>query len=180
MGSEVLAAILLMVGVPFFGIYPTYLFRKGRLSPKSLMVYLAFTAWVVMLAFGAILDSGSLVIGSFALMLLTAGLAIAFRKEMLRDAYSVEVSPDEPLRLRWLVALNSSFWVWLAYRRGATLAAAINVITTYLTVLGTIALLNHFLGGHFSLKSFVVVYAVIMVFQFRSVYRRLYEKTGID
>ncbi|QDA32444.1 hypothetical protein FH039_08055 [Thermococcus indicus] len=171
---------MLGVGVPFFGVYPTYLFRKGRLSMESLVVYLAFTTWVVMLAFGAIFNSGLLIIGSFAVMLLTAGLAIAFRREMLRDAYSVEVSPDEPLRLRWLVTLNSSFWVWLAYRRGATLAAALDVLTTYLAVLGTIALLNHFLGGNFPLKSFAVLYAVIMVFQFRGAYRRLYEKTGID
>ncbi|SEV84360.1 hypothetical protein SAMN05216170_0324 [Thermococcus thioreducens] len=174
------AAILLMVGVPFFGIYPTYLFRKGRLSPESLAVYLTFTAWVVMLAFGAILDSGFFVIGSFALMVAAVLLAIAFRKQMLRDAYSVEVPPDEPLRLRWLVMLNSSFWVWLAYRRGATLAAALDVLTTYLAVLGTISLLNHFLGGHFPLKSFAVLYAVIMVFQFRGSYRRLYEKTKKD
>ncbi|NJE61438.1 hypothetical protein E3E51_06715 [Thermococcus sp. 21S7] len=171
---------MLMVGVPLFGVYPVHLFRKGRLSLESLTVYLAVTAWIVMLAFGAVLDSGFLVIGSFVIMLLAAGLAIAFRKDMLRDAYSVEVSPDEPLRLRWLVALNSSFWVWLAYRRGATLAAALDVLTTYLTVLGTIALLNHFLGGHFPLKSFAVLYAVVSVFQFRDAYGRLYEKTGRD
>ncbi|NJE29501.1 hypothetical protein E3E38_00325 [Thermococcus sp. 18S1] len=180
MGDVTLATVLLMVGIPFFGVYPAYLFRKGRLSLESLIVYLAFMVWVVMLAFGTILNSGPLVIGSFAVMLLTVGLAIVFRKEMLRDAYSVEVSPDEPLRLRWLVALNSSFWVWLAYRRGATLAAFLNVLTTYLTVLGTIALLNHFLGGHFPLKSFATLYAVVSVFQFRDAYGRLYEKTGID
>ncbi|ASA77807.1 hypothetical protein CDI07_05690 [Thermococcus sp. 5-4] len=180
MNGEVLPAIALAVGVPFFGIYPAYLFRKGRLSLESLLVYLAFTAWAVMVALGAILDNGFLLIGSFVVMLLTAGLAIAFRREMLRDAYSVEISPDEPLRLRWLVALNPSFWIWLAYRYGTTLAAILNVLTTYLIVIGTLALLNHLIGGTFPLKSFAVLYAVIMVFQFRGVYRRLYEKTRIE
>ncbi|WP_240913639.1 hypothetical protein [Thermococcus sp. JdF3] len=180
MSEVILPTFMLVLGVSVFGIYPLHLFRKGRLSRESLVVYLAFMAWVVTLSIGAILDSGLLIIGSFGMMLLTAGLALAFRKEMLRDSYSVEVSPEEPLRLRWLVTLDSSFWVWLAYRRGSTLAAALNVIITYLAVVATLFLLNHFLGGHFPLKSFAVVYAMIMLFHFRGVYRRLYEKTGVD
>ncbi|KUH33004.1 hypothetical protein APY94_07740 [Thermococcus celericrescens] len=180
MDEITLAALLLMVCVPYFGIYPAYLFRRGRLSANSLAVYMAFTLSMAFMAIGAVFDSLPLVLLSFAALVATGLLAYLSRKRLEEDTYSVEVDPDEHFRPEWLIRLDASFSVWLAYRLGSTRAALLNVLLTYIAVVGVIALLNLSFGGHFPLKSFAVVYAVIMVFQFRSVYRRLYEKTGID
>ncbi|WP_258084039.1 hypothetical protein [Thermococcus thermotolerans] len=180
MGVVALSTILLLVAVPYFGIYPAYLFRRGRLSGNSLIVYLTFTSSMILMAAGAVLNSLTLVLLSLLALVLTGVLSRFFRKSLDEDIYSVEVNPREPLKLGWFFRLDASLWVWLAYRVGSTRAAFLNVLTTYLAVLGTIALLNYYLGGHFPLKSFAVVYAVIMVFQFRGSYRRLYEKTKKD
>ena len=180
MERAALFALILLAVVPYFSLYPAYLFKKGRLSGSSLTVCLTFTLAIISMALGAVFDSFALVLLSLLALILTGVLSYLYRKKLEEDAYSVEVSPEEPLKLAWFFQLDASLWVWLAYRVGSTRAAFLNVLTTYLAVLGTIALLNYYLGGHFPLKSFAVVYAVIMVFQFRGSYRRLYEKTKKD
>ncbi|AEK73995.1 hypothetical protein GQS_10510 [Thermococcus sp. 4557] len=180
MDEITLAALLIMISIPYFGIYPAYLFRRGRLSASSLAVYISFTLSMVFMAIGAVFDSLPLVLLSFTALIVTGLLAYLSRKKLEEDAYSVEVDPDEHFRPEWLVRLDATFSVWLAYRLGSTRAALLNVLLTYVTVVGVIALMNHSFGGHFPLKSFAALYAVVMVFQFRGAYRRLYEKTGID
>ena len=180
MDDITLAALLLMASVPYFGIYPAYLFRRGRLSASSLAVYMSFTLSMIFMAIGAVFDYLSLVLLSFAALIVTGLLAYISRKKLEEDVYSVEVDPDEHFKLEWLVRFDATFSLWLAYRLGSTRVALLNVLLTYVTVVGVIALLDHSFDGHFPLKSFAVLYAVIMVFQFRSVYRRLYKKTGRD
>jgi|GEM_PF-4792926 len=151
-------------------------FRRERLSLESLAVCTGFFLWAVLVGLASILRSGLLFMCSLLSMLVTAVLFIVFRGEMLRDAYSVEVSPDEPLRLRWLLALNSSFWLWLAYRRGPRLAAALNALSTYLIVVGTVAVLTRFVDVAFPVGLFAGVYALIALLQFRDVYGELCRK----
>ncbi|WP_148882096.1 hypothetical protein [Thermococcus aciditolerans] len=180
MDRVALSVILLLVAVPYFGIYPACLFKNGRLSGNSLIVYLTFTFSMIFLAAGAVLDSLALVLLSLLALVLTGVLSRFFRKNLEEDAYSVEVNPREPLKLVWFFRLDASLWVWLAYRIGSTRAAFLNVLVTYVAVIGVIALLNHLSNGHFPLKSFSVVYAIVMILQFRKVYQNLYERTKKD
>lgn len=177
---HVLVALLLAVGLPVFGVYPVYLFRKGRLSVESLAVYLLLAASIVGLSFGAVFSDFRVFLAAFLLMIIAVILGFIFRKELWDDAFSVEVSPSDRPPLLSILLLKYDFWVWIAYRLGSTRAAFLEGLANYVAFVGTIALLNHVFWGSYPVRWVAVLYHPLLVFHYRQVYRRLYEKTGIE